>query len=434
MKKATAWGVIFLLIFISSCKKNKDTSVAPLIISLSTPGTGATYLMYDTVIVTGRITDGIVPNALTVGLYDIQGALVQSNMPIVINGTNFNFTAKYFLSDLHLASGQYNIRVTATDQYLSAWSESLVNIVAAPTIKTGYYICGASQTNIVTQYDVNFNSVSVIPLNTGFNGMAFGSYYQQLYLNGNHNQSVESVSPQTSGILWSFPYIGGGLPEFTFIGTDNMYPYIGYYTGNVVSYNSSGGIQTTYINHNNALYPRYFTVTSTYGAGIFSNHFAGPDELITYGKLTGVPVNSLIPPCTVSYIFEHTADELYLFGNDAQGNATLYLYSVTGNVLNSSAFSLGSGKLFAAAQVDSDHFILSIGGSIYLYQYSTANLTLLLNMPAQKLLYNPARSELDLSSKNTFNAYSLTGLNTLVLTNSKVFTDSILDFEVITNK
>ena len=272
-------------------------------------------------------------------------------------------------------------------------------------------------------------------LNTGFNGMAYGGYYHQLYSNGNINQSFQSYDAQTNTLEWSLPYGGGGLPQYTGVFSDGKKPYVCFYSGNVVSYSEIGTIDKTYTNTNVNYYPVYFNTFSTYNAGIYKDKFSSTsDKIICYLKNGGAAVNSNYTPCNVTAIFEHTSDELYVLGNDATNNAVLYLYSVSTNVF-AGPLSLPSGKLLSAVQIDPDYLALaSESGTIYGYRYSNGNTLALASIKAQKLIYKAKMYELTAASKNTLYVYSVSGNYSLGLSNTHVLSDSIIGFEVVTNK
>jgi hypothetical protein len=391
--------------------------------------------MFDTIVVSAHVSDETKLTSVVVSLNNSDNSLAQNPVSVGIQGKDFTFSIKYVLTEYRLTTGSYNISITAGDGTNSHQSTASVFIVESPTVKTGYYIAGSSQPKNITKYDLSFNSAANISVNTGYNGMAYGGYNQQLFVNGNTNQSYQTFDSQTNSLSWSLPYSGGGLPQFMGVCSDGKKPYVSMYTGNVVSYSEAGVISKTYSNSAAGYYNTYFSFGAMYDLGIFKDKFGtGPDKIISFGANTGVVQNSNIVPFKVVGIFEYMLDEFYILGNDASNNAVYSLYTASTNVCTPPT-SLMNGKMLSAVQIDSDYMIFSsANGNIYGFRYSNTNILSLAGVVAQKLFYHPKMHELTASCKNNLYAYSVSGNYILTQQNMHVLADSIIGFEVITNK
>jgi len=435
LKKLVSYTAFSLLIFfLGACKKEKKDTTSPLI-SISSPASGQTYNMFDTLLVTAHVSDETQLTSVVVSLNDLNNIPVQNTVPVTLQGKDFTFSIKYILTEYHLQSGFYNLSITANDGSNSHQAIRQVYINESPTLKTGYYMVGATLPKSIVKYDINMNPQGSITLNTGFNGMAYGGYNRQLFVNGNINQSYQTYNAQ-SNVDWSAPYGGGGLPQCMGVYSDGQKPYIAYYSGYVVSYSNTGTLSKSYINSNNSYYATYFTMGNTYNTGVYKEKFGtAGNKIICFGKNTGIAVNSNFTPCSVLGIFEHTSDELYILGNDAGNNAVVYLYSVSANIFTGPISSFPAGKLLSAVQIDPDYLIFaSASGNIYGYRYSTGTTLSLANITAQKLFYHPKMKELTAASKNALYVYSVSGNYALNQQNMQVLADSIIGFEIITNK
>ncbi len=423
-----------MIFFLADCKKEKKDTTSPLI-SISSPGGGQIFNMFDTMAVTAHVSDETKLTSVVVSLNDLNNIPVQNTIPITIQSKDFTFSIKYAITEYHLPSGFYNLSITANDGSNSHQSTKQVYINESSTQKTGYYIVGASLPKNIVKYNVSMIQQSLITLNTGFNGMAYGGYYNQLFVNGNINQSYQTYNAQTNTLAWSAPYGGGGLPQCMGVYSDGQKPYISYYSGYVTSYLSTGTINKNYINANTNYYATYFNMGSTYNAGIYKDKFnSGGDKIICFGKNSGIAVNSNFTPCRVRGIFEHTADEFYILGNDTANNAVLYLYTVSANIFVG-PMSLPAGKLLSAAQIDSDYLVFaSANGNIYGYRYSNGSALSLANVTAQKIFYHPKMLELTAACKTNLYVYSVSGNYALSQQSMQVLSDSIIGFEVVTNK
>ena len=425
-----------MLIFFSSCKKKEDKDTTSPIISISSPGGAQTYNMFDTITVVAHVSDETKLTAVFVSLNNSDNIGVQNDVSVAIQSKDFTFTVKYVLTEYHLASGFYNISVTANDGSNSHQSTAQVYINESPTLRTGYYVVGATQPKSIARYDAAFNPVAgTISLNTGFNGMAYGGYYKQLFVNGNINQSYQTYNTGLNNITWAMNYGGGGLPQYMGVYSDGKQPYVSFYTGNVVSYSSSGVIDRTYKNNSTNYYATTFAFGTGYNIGIYKEKFnAAGDKIISFGKNTGIAQNSNLTPCNVLAVFERTGDEFYVLGNDASNNFVFYMYTVSTNLF-AGPFALPGGKLLSAVQIDSDYLVYSTSnGTIYGHRYSNGTTLALASVMAQKMIYKNKLNELTAAVKNSLYVYSVSGNYTLTQQNMQLFTDSIIGFEVLTNK
>ncbi len=435
MKKHHLHIALFVLIFLFfSCKKEKKDTTSPTI-SISTPASGQGFVMFDTVNVSARVSDETHLTSIVVALVDINNIVLQYSYSVPIQSNDFTFNIKYILNEFHLSSGFYYISVTANDGTNATQRTVKIYITESPTVKTGYFIVGATQPKIITKYDASFVQQTTISLGTGFNGMAFGPYYKQLYINGNINQSFTGYDATMNGTTWSVIYNGGGQPTFECVTTDGQKAFIGYYSGYVGSVNYTGGTSTGYPNGNSNYYPYYFGFSGSYAIGAYKDKFGGSDRLYSFYKNSGVGTNNVFVPFTVIGIFEYTNTQAYIFGN-VSGLAAYYLYDATLNSLSGPAV-IPNGKLLSVAQVDPNYLLLALDdGKIYGYNCTGlgGSYLPLANIKAQKLIYNPKMHELSASSKNSLYSYSLSTNYVLTLSGFQVLADSIIGFEVITNK
>lgn len=375
--------------------------------------------------------------SVTIRLTDINNITLQYTQAVPLNGKDFNFSIPYVLNEFHLASGSYYITLKANDGSNTTERSVQIYVVASPTVKTGYFWVGATQPKIIVRADANLVQQSTISLSTGFNGMAFGAYYQQLFINGNLNQAFVGYDAVMNGNVWTIPYNASGLPEFECVATDGQKAFIGYYGGTVSSVTNTGGPSTYYSAGNSNYYPYYFALTTSYALGAYKDRSGGSDRLYCYFRNSGVGTNNAFLPTRVLGIFEYSNTQMYIFGNLSSGQAAYWIYDVTLNGL-SSPFVIPNGKLLSVVQAEPNYFLLALDdGKIYGYTNTTylgGTYSVVANLRAQKLAYNAALRELTASSNTSLYSYSLSTNYALNLSSALNAGDSIIGFEVITNK
>lgn len=424
-------AILLLIFFSAACKKEKKDTTSPSI-SISNPTSGQPFNMFDTLVVSAHVSDETHLSSVVVSLVDANNIVLQYSLNVYIQSNDFTFSIPYILNEFRLTSGTYYISVVASDGTNRTQRTQAIAVTESPTTKSGYFIVGAGQPNLVVKYSNTGAQQSVITLASTYHGMAFGAYYQQLFLNGGINQPFVAYDVTMGGTAWTLPYNGNGLPTFEYVTTDGQKAYIGYYSGYVGSETYTGGTSTGYSFGSNNYYPYYFTLTSKYAVGAYHDIFGGGDKIATFLH-AGVSVNNIFLPLTPVAIFEHTQDELYVLGNNSVGQGIYYLYNVTTNGFQG-PFTLPTGKLYAAALVDSDYLLVSAGNNVYGFQHSSGNSTVQASILAQKLIYNPKMRELNAAAGKLVYSYSLSTNYALIPGINYSVADSIIGFEVITNK
>ena len=132
-----------------------------------------------------------------------------------------------------------------------------------------------------------------------------------------------------------------------------------------------------------------------------------------------------------------------MLGNDANNQAVAYVYTFSGGAQGFSASPLAGfgsfGKMLSATKINNEFILFSTATGVYSCNGLNVNMVSLLPA-AQKISYQSKLNVLSVASGSNLNAYSVitstvgTTSFTPIAKMSKTFTDSIVDFEVITNK
>jgi hypothetical protein len=430
--------VAFLFIFfLTSCKKDKKDTQSPTITYIS-PTNGQAYKMFDTIAVNARVGDNVHLSYVTVTLTDANHSALQASYSVPITSTDFIFNIQYILTQFHLASGNYLMQITADDGYNTTSSYQSIYITESPTQLWGYCTVLKNATQTINQVDTINSVISSISLSQMYNGMKYGAYNQQLYVNGKNTQSFQSfyIQPQISKALTYAASASISQQDYTCIFTDGYKPYVGFLNGDVYSFTSNGAYSTSYRLNDQNFYPYYFTTTSAYGIGIFKSKIATvSDKIVSFGAFGGVfnslPLGGNTAIANVVAVFEKSQDSLYILGNDATNQAVIGFYTPSNNTFSNFSIS-GSGKMLSATKVNKEYILIATTTGIYPVLGLSLNASLSPSV-AQKLSYQAKLNRLTTASNTSLNSYYV-ATNSLSLISTKVLTDSIIDFEVITNK
>lgn len=425
------------IFFLLSCKKDKKDTQSPTI-TFTSPTNGQAYKMFDTIAVSARVTDNAHLSYINVTLTDANHGALQASYSVPITSLDFIFNIKYILTQFHLASGNYLMQITADDGYNTTSSYQSIYITESPTQLWGYCTVLKNATQTINQVDTMNSLISSISLSQPYNGMKYGAYNQQLYVNGKGVQSFQSfyLQPQTAKALTYAANATVSQQDYTCIYTDGYKPYVGFLNSDVYSFTSTGSYSTSYRLNDINFYPYYFTTTSAYGIGIFKSKITTvSDKIVSFGIFGSVfnslPLAGNTAITNVVGMFEKAQDTLYVVGNDATNQAVVGFYTPSNNTFSNFSIS-GTGKMLSATKVNNEYILIATTTGIY------PLIGLSLNAPlspsvAQKLSYQPKLNRLTAASNVSLNSYYV-ATNSLSLISTKVLADSIIDFEVITNK
>lgn len=440
-------AAFFLFIFfLLSCKKDKKDAQAPVIGCFS-PAINQHYKMFDTIIVNAQVTDNEHLSSLNVTLTDLNHTPLQASYAVPIQSAGFTFTIKYILTQYHLQTGTYFLQIIANDGYNTATYNQPIYITESPTLLWGFCMVLKGNPQTINQVDTNNAHVfSSITLSQAYNGMKYGAYNQQLYVNGKGAMPFQSfyVQPQSINQLAYNASATVNQLNYTSLYTDGNKPYVGFYNSDINSFDNVGSYGTSYRLNDPNFYPYLYTKTSNYGVGVYKSKNPaanGPDKIVSFTGF-GAFYNNIplpTPNFTVVAMFEKGNDTLYVLGNDVNNHAQAYIYYVTNNnyILQLSNMPL-TDKMLSAVKISGSYFIFSTDIGIYSYQYPTSNCIKNVSVVAQKLVYQPKLNRLTAAiSTSSSGALAFYAVSTHSLTLMRwplSFNDSIIDFEVITNK
>ena len=441
------FGTLFLLFifFLVACKKNKKDTQPPVIVFYS-PTSGQAFKMFDTLAVNVNVSDNEHLSFVNVVLTDLNHSPVQNILNIPVTSSDFTFSVSYYLTQYHLPSGNYYLQITASDGYNTTASYQSIYITESPTLWKGY--CAVLKTNSQTilKYDSALQSHTLLNLTSPYNGMKFGGYNHVLYVNGSNTEPFQAYDMQYNYQVYNYSATPNEQ-NYTCLNTDGNKPFIGFTDGEIISLTNNGTYSTSYRLNDINFYPYYVTSSSLYGLAAFkSKSTTASDKMVVFNGatgyfLSGLPLGS--PNCPIAKIlaiFEKSADSLYVAGNDASGQAQLYYYTPSSfGFSNAMPATASLGKMISVAQVNAQQVLIATTSGVYFFGSATSNAIQVLSILAQKLVYQPKLNRLTLSnSTSTSGSISAYAVGTNSLTPVSGFNvncnDSIIDFEVITNK
>lgn len=415
----------------ASCKKDNSESTPPEITILE-PTENSIFNVFDTVQVKFDVSDNDRLSNVTVSLLDASNVQAMPGIIVTPNTASATITMNYILSDIHLPSGYYYIKVYANDGSTGTYRLRQIYINEAPRQLEGAYLL--SMPNAFTRALYKIDSLQVIQSCGSFTGdfleMEISSWYKDLYLGGHYNGSTLAIETDDNSQLWSIPAVISSNPYFTDIHVSGKNVYVSYYDGRIKGYSYNGAT-----NFNAASAPNW-TVRKISRHDIYmiadtKDQTSAQRKLVVFNGTTGAGVQEAFLNQDVLEFYSKDNSDLFCFGNEA-GQGKMEIYQLSSNGFWT-PYSVPAGLINSVAQVDAGTYLIAhSNGNIYKYTYS--NNSFLVHVPgvtASKVCFDPVNLLIYTIEGTQVKRYNY---QTGVLVNSITHSAGIMDLELLFNK
>ena len=421
--------IVSALALLLSCEKEPKGHPE---VRIESPSFVKSYNVFDTIQVRAFVSD---PDLKQVNLtvVDAHYTPILPVLNIPLRGKQFSFDEPYVLSDIHMESGTYFVRVRATngDHTSNAFQQILISEV--PRRRTGIYLLSHHSAGVqVQQLDSVFNPTSA-PLSFpgDYSSSAISSYEQQLYVAAHTSGMLSTLSTKDNNTVWTVPHGGAlGFPYFEQLYYADRKLYVSFSDGWFRAYNAFGHQQRSFRPDMNFYMGPMIKVGNDLIGQLIAKNTGSINKIVRLYEGTGALQSELPVNAAISNLFVYDDNTLFVCGTDANGGF-MKLYSISANGL-SEPVSLSIGQINDAVQINANQYLIAHEGGILSYQYQPfVNLLNYLNSPAQELGYDPVNRELLVLNNNTVAAYDYLSKS---LKYSYTGADSVVAFHILYNK
>ncbi len=314
--------------FICSCSKDSDELKPTLVIN------SPTHLQevngVDTVQVIATVSDDKNIDFVSVSLRDENDIPVLSTITKTPNTKDYELNVLYFFDDIHLPSGQYDMRISASDGENTTTKYVQILLNETPINRSGtFVISNTGSVSDIYFLDNAFGGTFYTTVTGDYLGGAVNSFDQQLLHASSGSlpgANIHSINLQSGVGLWNIPISSSPpLPYYNSFMYENRTLYLGKDQGGVDGYGSNGvgsyngsvlsGFQV-------GAMLLYDNVLVTEQQSVSSNAV----QLIPYWLASGFPTNinaTFTPGEDVLEMFTKTSSEIVVFSNDVGLNGNL---------------------------------------------------------------------------------------------------------------
>ncbi|MCC7302950.1 MAG: hypothetical protein IT233_09935 [Bacteroidia bacterium] len=423
----------FLLVLaLGSCKKDDQQSTPPEINFLE-PADNTVYNVFDTIHIKFEISDNDRIASVAVSLLDASNVVAMPAVNVNPAGNPATITLDYILSDIHLASGYYYIKVYASDGSAGTYKLRQIYINEAPLVLLNPYFVSMPNPNTRELYKID-TLQNIVPCGT-FSGdlleMEISSWYGDLYFGGHYTGSTQAIELDDNSVSWTISPVVSSNPYFTDIMVSGKYLYVSFYDGRIRGYTNSGNVMYNSIAAPNWTVRRIGTHTGNYIVADIKELTSAFRKIILFNGSTGAGIQETYMYQDVVAFYSKDNNDIFCFGNDAgQGKMEIYQVSTNGFW---TPYPVPSGSINSVARVDAGTYLIAhSNGNIYKYTYS--NNSFLPHVPgvnASKVLYDPAGQYIFTIEGNLIRRYNY---QTGALINTITHSAPVTDLELRYNK
>jgi hypothetical protein len=432
MLRNTARAISFITLltaFLCGCKKDEDT-LAP-IVNIISPYDNQSFEVSDTMAISAKVSDDVQLTAISVALVNENLVPVLPAISVQPQGKETEFTQPYWISDIHLLSGAYYVKVTASDGKNETNTYRKISLTASPRERKGFYLLSRNTGSTSVYFmDEAFSIAPKLTLSGDYSSSAINSYYQDLYTAGNYTGAINGIDLEAHSVKWSVMGVAGSAPDFVNVYNDGSYTYVSNYNGTIKGYDHNGIAKYTSTLSQN-LYPVKVFRHADYIIAEERDITSPARNIVLYYASNGLGFQQTFLSQDIVEFYTKDADNIFMFGNN-NGQGVMEIYSISSNGAWQ-PHAMPAAKLLSAAQVDSNTYLLGFdNNTVYIYTYfNNSLLTWLTNVKATDMIYDDVRSEVIIAEDMKVSSYSYPSAG---LINTAMHTDTIVDMHVLYDK
>jgi hypothetical protein len=424
MKKViTCLSFVMLLAIISCAKKDIEDPT----ITVNQPLNNASFAYNEYIVVKGRASDETKLKTVKAELFTSTMATTGLSNEVEATSNDFDFTISVLLNDRYLSSGQYILKVTATDRSGNTKStfKDIVYTELVRSLDDIYVISKPGGSNFQLSKVVGSGTTSVKSFQGNYKQGAANPFHQLIWLASNGSSGkLEAFDPALNETVYSesvqqvmgdfFTHIGySALDKMTYIVSSDQR----------VQGKIKNGFSQVNINTLGTLVPYKIFLQGDY---VFVERRQGAQrEFSAFFKTTNTLYHTISLPANLAAVLRKNQNELFLI-TTGNGASQLHVYTISNGAVWS-PISIPAGDVNDAVYIVDEEIYLAHQSGIMRYTYANNSLvTLVGGVNASQLIYDSLNSRLVAVVGNQIHFYNLQGNPAGVVTHSVNIADILL--------
>ncbi len=433
LNSAPGFTILFIGIICCnlSCKKD-DAPTTPPSITIQLPVENTVHNVFDAVPVQFLVQDNDRLTSVVVSLMDLNSQPVLAGVDVTPSSNPATVTMSYYLNDIHIASGYYFIKVSASDGTTTNIAIRRIYVNEAPRmLRNAYYVTlPTPSTRNIFKIDSLQNPVLAGTYAGDHSQSCISSWYQDLHTIGYMNGDLYAINLEDNVTNWSVNCLTSADPYFTDVHVNGKNSYLSFYDGRLKGYLVDGTIIMS-ASVQAGYYPRRIFKHDIYLAASIKEIISPARKLVLFNAATGAGYQETALSQDVVEMYTKDNDNMFCFGNDA-GQGKFEIYQLSSNAFWT-PYTCPAGSILSVAQVDANTYLIGhSNGTVYKYQYNINSLTTLIpGVTASCLRFDDVNLHVYVAEGVTVKRY-LYSTGTLI--NTVNASGTVADLELLFNK
>lgn len=401
MKKPLLF-LLFLSLFLTSCKKNIDNS--PPSLQILSPSANSIHPVLNVIPIEVIVEDDKQLEYVLFDVIDDEGKIAVPQINKTGLARKEKLTVSLQIDNIHLESGDYYIRIAASDG-INKHNEYIKIIIQEIPLQL-------ERTFIFNQLNLSMDSLSTLGETYIINQLesspiftATNSFTQEILLGFNNPSRLVIIDYKNINELINIPIPQDQATNFynhVTIDPENHHYYISTITGHILEIGSQG---TTYQNFYipQSLQANHLVISQDKIIVEEKNYNSTPNQIGVYYKNSGILVQNHYINFDLIFLARINENEIILIGNEnEQGIIAKYL--INENTIITLAENLN--QMISSIQINSNQFAISSNSEISTIKINPSSISYLQSWPmsATNLKYNLVSNQIiGISSNNYFN-------------------------------
>ena len=418
-----------MLLVLFSCKKEENDDQGPTI-SISSPTENQSFTALQSFTIQGAVSDDKNISSITISLRNANNIKVLSSISKTPNTPSYQLNETFGLNDLHLPSGTYTLKISASDGFNQTDKYIPLLINEYPKIRNGLFVF--SNTGSTNQAVKLSNTLVASNFSSAFGdflGGVVNSYYQEVITCPNYTSNLIAQDAVSSLSSWEILNTSSGVPNFTGITINGNELFVAYYNGNIRSYFNGIAPNFNGLSFANS-YAKKMHVHDNIIITEQPEISGGKIRLVCYYKVSGVIKDNVELNENVVEMFSFSTNEVVVFTN-LGGNGTIKIYYLNTNAITN-PFALGAGLITSCTEISRGIYLLAQAGNLIKVNYNNFTYsTYLSGIGANLVKYDSIANEVVVTNGNVLTSYDY---STKSIKSTYTHSNTILAFDFWYNK
>jgi len=398
-------SILLIILLISSCKK--EDILAPEI-SIIEPSNNISVVFGDFLQVEANIKDDRGIKTVTLELWDESFSRRHNYKSFKVSELSYALNSGFMFDDIHLSSGQYYIKVSATDEMNTESDFISLSYTEAPKLFEGFLLAvNTGNTYELKGTDISGQTNTILALNADYLNFEFDAWNQKVYVAHEGSLPLNAYDWSSFSQQWSIPEASNDWFKMMTFNEPSKQLYVSTKDGKKKLYNSSGNVQTIIEAFQpNSIGEEYCIVGNE--ILIDERLSDGSHTLALYTTSTGILNQNIGVDGDVFGLFEISQQEVLLFILDG---ITLEIksYNTTTNSLQTYHGSITQG-LKKVIPLNQGRYLVATDQDVRLYTLATNIITIFSSDAATDIEYESLNQTIYMLDNNQLRLYDINGV------------------------